>query len=65
VQRADPFSYQVNAGNVRMVEGDWNYDCIRELRLFPRWKFKDQVDAISGAFNMLTAGRIRVGGFVI
>ena len=63
IQRADPFSVQVNAGNVKMVAGDWNNDLIRELRLFPRWKFKDQVDSLGGAFNMLTKGKIRVGGF--
>jgi predicted phage terminase large subunit-like protein len=64
VARADPFSVQVNAGNVKLVENEeWNSEFIRELRLFPRWKFKDQVDAAGGGFNMITKRRVRVGGF--
>ena len=51
--RADPFSAQVNAGNVRLVEGEWNADYIEELRLFPKGTYKDQVDASSDAFAEL------------
>jgi predicted phage terminase large subunit-like protein len=50
--RADPFAAQVNAGNVRLVEGDWNSAFIEELRTFPG-KHDDQVDAAAGAFNAL------------
>ncbi len=49
--RADAFSAQVNAGNVRMVQGDWNAEFIEELRQFPRGRHDDQVDAASLAFN--------------
>ncbi|MDR3709954.1 MAG: phage terminase large subunit [Capsulimonadaceae bacterium] len=48
--RADPFSAQVNAGNVRLVRGDWNSALIEELRTFPLGKHDDQVDAASDAF---------------
>lgn len=48
--RADPFSAQVNAGNVRIVRGDWNSAFIEELRTFPLGKHDDQVDAASDAF---------------
>jgi predicted phage terminase large subunit-like protein len=51
--RADPFSVQVNYGNVIMLRGDWNRAFIDELRMFPFGTYKDQVDAASGAFQML------------
>lgn len=54
--RADPFSSQVNAGNVRIVRGEWNRDFIEELRQFPNGKHDDQVDSASLAFNELNGG---------
>lgn len=51
--RADPFAAQVNAGNVRLVEGEWNTAFIEELRTFPGGKNDDQVDGAAGAFNAL------------
>jgi predicted phage terminase large subunit-like protein len=57
VYRADPFSVQVNDGNVMLLRGEWNQVYIEELRYFPFSKFKDQVDASSGAFNELALGR--------
>lgn len=51
--RADPFSSQVNAGNVRLLRGSWNQAYIEELRTFPNGKHDDQVDASSLAFNEL------------
>lgn len=59
--RADPFSAQVNAGNVRLLIGDWNKAFVEELRSFPGGKSDDQVDAAADAFNEL-AGH---GGTVI
>jgi predicted phage terminase large subunit-like protein len=55
-ERADPFSSQVNAGNVRLVRGPWNADYIEELRTFPNGSHDDQVDASSLAFNELNGG---------
>lgn len=52
--RADGFASQVNAGNVRLLVGDWNRDFIEELRTFPKGKNDDQVDAVADAFNELT-----------
>lgn len=54
--RADPFSSQVNAGNVFLVEGDWNAAFIEELRQFPNGK-DDQVDAAADAFDELNQGK--------
>lgn len=51
--RAEPFSVQCEAGNVYLVEGEWNSDYLDELCLFPGGSFKDQVDASSGAFGQL------------
>ena len=60
--RADPYSTQVNDCNVYMVPAEWNITYLDELRYFPMSKFKDQVDASSGAFKWLTIQRIRIGG---
>lgn len=53
VYRADPFSVQVNDGNVQLLRGDWNRDFIDELRHFPFSTYKDQTDASAGAFSKL------------
>jgi predicted phage terminase large subunit-like protein len=54
--RADPFSSQLNAGNVRLVKGPWNKALIEELRQFPNGKHDDIVDALSDGFSELTNG---------
>jgi predicted phage terminase large subunit-like protein len=53
--RAEPFAAQVQGGNVRLVAGNWHYAYLDELESFPNGKFKDQVDASSGAFARLTS----------
>lgn len=53
--RADPLSSQINAGNVKLVRGEWNKAFIEELRQFPFGKHDDQVDAVSLAFNALNS----------
>ena len=60
--RAEPFISQVGAGMVKMVRGEWNTDYLNELRLWNRGKYKDQVDASSGAFFKLTKPVRIVGG---
>ena len=56
VTRADPLAAQAEAGNVLIVQGDWNRDFLDELTTFPSGKFKDQVDAATRAFNELLGG---------
>jgi hypothetical protein len=51
--RADPFAAQVQGGNVHLVAGEWVSAYLDELEVFPSGKWKDQVDASSGAFNKL------------
>jgi len=58
VFRADPYSVQVNNGNVLIYNGDWVHAFIEEHRFFPFSTYKDQVDASSGAFNKLAGKRI-------
>ena len=56
--RADPFSVQVNNGNVSLLIGMWHNTYIEEMRFFPSSTFKDQIDASSGAFSKLTQKRV-------
>ena len=58
VFRADPFSVQVNNGNVQMLVADWNHAYKDELRNFPFSTYKDQADASSGAFKKLADKRV-------
>lgn len=53
IHRADPFSVQVNEGNVLLRTATWNAAFKEEFSLFPFAPFKDQVDATSGGFNYL------------
>jgi predicted phage terminase large subunit-like protein len=48
--RAEPVSAQAEAGNIYLVEGDWNDAFLNEVASFPNGAFKDQVDAMSRAF---------------
>lgn len=63
VMRADPFSAQVNIGNVALNPAGWNADYVEELAYFPYSQYKDQVDSSSGAFNLLMKPRITIGGW--
>ena len=54
--RARPFATQCEAGNVSLLAGPWNEAYLDELASFPTGKFKDQVDASSGAFGRLVMG---------
>lgn len=54
--RAEPYAVQVEAGNVKLVEGEWNQAYIDEHKTFPVGKYKDQIDAGGGAFNKLSSG---------
>lgn len=59
--RAEPYSVQVEAGNVLVLDRPWAQDFIDEHKTFPLGKYKDQIDAASGAFNKLARGDIFVG----
>ncbi len=53
VERARAFVAAVEAGNVRLVRGDWNAAFLNEARVFPAGAHDDQVDAVVQAFNEL------------
>jgi len=55
--RAEPFAAQAEAGNVKMLAGEWNHAYVEELATFPNGTYMDQVDGTSGAFNKLADGR--------
>ena len=54
--RANPLSAQAEAGNVDILEGDWNDVFLDELCVFPNGEHDDQVDGASRAFNTLALG---------
>jgi predicted phage terminase large subunit-like protein len=56
--RAEPFAAQVQGGNVYLVAGNYQNDLLDEMVSFPNGKFRDQVDACSGAFNRLISGPV-------
>lgn len=53
IMRAGAFESQLNAGNVQMLEGDWNERSLDEICSFPTGKHDDDVDSIVHAFNRL------------
>jgi len=62
--RAETFSAQVLAGNVRLVRAPWNDDYIGELSMFPSGANDDQADASTCAFLSL-AGKTPFGIHVL
>jgi predicted phage terminase large subunit-like protein len=55
--RAAPVSSAAEAGNVMLLLGPWVEAFLDEVEVFPEGKYKDQVDALSGAVSKL-AGSI-------
>ena len=54
--RFGPFSSQCRAGNVKIRRGSWNEELFRVLEGFPDLAHNDEVDACSGALEMLNPG---------
>ena len=59
--RALALSAQAEAGNVKLVRGDWNDAYLQELCLFPNCDYADQVDATSGAYWTLEKKAVVTG----
>lgn len=53
---AESLQSQVEAGNIRIVKGEWNPQFLDEMRSFPFGAHDDIVDATVGAFEMLASG---------
>ena len=58
--RAEPYAVQVEAGNVAIVAAEWNKAFIDEHKTFPMGKYKDQIDAASGAFGRIATSAPRI-----
>lgn len=56
IVRFSPFSAQAKAGNVYIVEGEWNDAYLSVLEAFPESAHDDDVDATSRAFQMFHSG---------
>lgn len=63
--RAEALSAQAEAGNVKLVRGDWNRLFIEEAALFPNSDYADQIDACSRAFHRLARHRRRVAASAV
>jgi predicted phage terminase large subunit-like protein len=59
-ERATPVSSAAEAGNIKLVRGNWNSDFLDEFEAFPMGMHDDQVDAVSGAFQQLRRGKVEV-----
>ncbi len=51
--RAAPMASAAEAGNMALVDGAWVSDFLDEAGAFPQGSHDDQVDAVSGAFDVL------------
>jgi len=59
--RAEPYESQVQSHNVRILVGPWVKEFLDEHEMWPNGKFKDQVDAASGALGKLVSkGKVYV-----
>src|SRR5216683_5774577 len=63
ITRFGPFSSQCRAGNVKILRGPWNEDLFRVLEGFPDLAHDDEVDACSGALEMLNPNVNSWGAF--
>lgn len=61
VSRAEPFQAQAQAGNVKILDDEWNGVYLDELCAFPTGAHDDLVDASSGAFNQLAEDNSSAG----
>lgn len=59
--RAGPIAARVRGQRVMIVRGDWNRTFLDELSMFPNAAHDDQVDALSGAWAMMSENR-KYGG---
>jgi predicted phage terminase large subunit-like protein len=57
--RALAWATRAEAGKVVLVRGAWINEFMQEVSSFPYGKHDDQVDAVSGAVQMLASGRSR------
>jgi predicted phage terminase large subunit-like protein len=54
VSRALPIASRAEQGKVKLLRGSWISDFIDEATAFPNGSHDDQIDAVSGAFQMIS-----------
>lgn len=64
ITRSSPVSAQAEAGNIRILRGQWNEDFFKEVENFPESSHDDIVDALSGAFLMHTESNYNFEAFI-
>lgn len=52
IARISPVEPILEAGNVHVLRGEWNYDWLNEMKEFPSGKHDDMVDNISAGYNL-------------
>lgn len=57
ISRALPVASRAEQGKVKLFRGEWIRDFLDEATAFPRGQHDDQIDAVSGAFQMIAAKR--------
>lgn len=57
IVRAKPLAAQAEAGNVKLLRGEWNNRWLNHMHGQPELPHDDEMDAASGAFNELTDKR--------
>jgi predicted phage terminase large subunit-like protein len=63
IDRATPYASQVNGGFVAALKAPWTKAYLEEMKNFGELaKYKDQIDASSGAFNFLANRKKPAGG---
>ena len=55
--RAIPIAAQVEVGNVCLIRAPWNDALLAEAALFPAGEFKDQIDALTRAYDWILQNR--------
>jgi predicted phage terminase large subunit-like protein len=61
VSRALPVASRAEQGRVKLVRGNWISDFLDEATSFPQGRHDDQIDSVSGAFQMIaepSAGKV-------
>jgi predicted phage terminase large subunit-like protein len=54
IERAAPVSSAAEAGNIKIIKGAWINNFLDEIESFPTGPHDDQIDAVSGAFGILS-----------
>ncbi len=60
ISRALPVASRAEAGKVKLIRGNWIADFLDEATSFPHGAHDDQVDAVSGAVQMITEHKRKI-----